>query len=135
MPYVEKNYRTVNDRAHRAIAGLSMGGSQTMNISFLHLDKFAHVGVFSSGLPAGDGATAWEQVHLSCLDNAGLKKGLKTLWFATGVNDAVLPRSKGAVELLKKHGFENASFKESGGAHTWLNWRDYLNEFTPLLFQ
>src|SRR5579871_3820065 len=49
MPYVEKNYRTINDRGHRAIAGLSMGGSQTLNAAFTKLDKFAYIGVFSSG--------------------------------------------------------------------------------------
>ena len=51
MPYVEKNYRVIADRAHRAIAGLSMGGSQTLNIAIPNLEKFAYVGVYSSGLP------------------------------------------------------------------------------------
>jgi enterochelin esterase family protein len=134
MPYVEAHYRTVNDRAHRAIAGLSMGGSQTMNIAFLHLGKFAHVGVFSSGILGGAGPEAWEKAHVADLDNASLKKGLKTVWFSTGVNDGLITNSKSTVELLKKHGFD-ASFKESPGAHTWINWREYLNEFTPMLFQ
>jgi enterochelin esterase family protein len=134
MPYVEKNYRTLNDRAHRAIAGLSMGGSQTMNIAFLHLDKFAHVGVFSSGILGGAGPEAWEKAHLANLDNAALKKGLKTVWFSTGVNDTLITNSKSTVELLNKHGF-SATFKESPGAHTWINWRNYLIEFAPVLFQ
>jgi enterochelin esterase family protein len=134
MPYIEKNYRSINDRAHRAIAGLSMGGSQTLNIAFLHLDKFAYIGVFSSGILGGGGAEAWEKAHLADLDNASLKKGLKTVWFSTGVNDSLITNSKSTVELLKKHGFD-AGFKESPGAHTWINWRNYLTEFTPLLFQ
>src|SRR5206468_2882009 len=50
MPYVEKNYRVLTTRANRAIAGLSMGGGQTLNISMSHLDKFAYIGVFSSGV-------------------------------------------------------------------------------------
>ncbi len=50
MPAVEKNYRTINDRQHRAIAGLSMGGGQTLNLAIPHQEKFAYVGVFSSGL-------------------------------------------------------------------------------------
>ena len=49
MPYAETNYRVMTDRAHRAIAGLSMGGSQTLNVAFLHLEQFAYIGVFSSG--------------------------------------------------------------------------------------
>ena len=55
MPYVEKNYRVFDDRSNRAIAGLSMGGSQTLNIAIPHLDKFAYIGVFSSGLLGGGG--------------------------------------------------------------------------------
>lgn len=134
MPYVETHYRTANDRAHRAIAGLSMGGSQTMNIAFLHLDKFSQIGVFSSGILGNAGTDAWEKAHLANLDNASLKKGVKTIWFSTGVNDGLITNSKATVELLKKHGFD-ASFKESPGAHTWINWREYLNQFAPLLFQ
>jgi len=133
MPYVEKNYRTINDRAHRAIAGLSMGGGQTLNIAFSHLDRFSAVGVFSSGILGGAGPEAWEKAHLADLDNAALKKGLKLLWFSTGVDDGLITNSKSTVELLNKHGF-SASFKESPGAHTWINWRNYLNEFTPQLF-
>ena len=151
MPYVEKNYRTVNDRAHRAIAGLSMGGSQTLNVAFAHLDKFAYIGVYSSGILGGGGRAAaapagaaaapapapqasWEQTHLATLDDAALKKGLKMVWFATGVDDGLIVNSKATVEMLKKHGF-NATFKDSPGAHTWINWRNYLNEFAPQLFQ
>jgi enterochelin esterase family protein len=146
MPYVEKNYRVIADRAHRAIAGLSMGGSQTLNIAIPNLEKFAYVGVYSSGLLGGGrgaapapGATpppfgaAWEQTNLAALDNASAKKGLKLLWFATGVDDSLIPTSRSTVELLKKHGFAPV-FKETSGGHTWLNWRSYLIEFTPQLF-
>jgi enterochelin esterase family protein len=155
MPYVEKHYRTINDRQHRAIAGLSMGGSQTMDIAFHHLDKFQDIGVFSSGAslgggrrgPAAPGAPTpatppvaqparpdWEATHLADLDNASLKKGTKLIWLSTGVDDNLITSTKATVELLKKHGFEPV-FKESPGAHSWFNWRNYLIEFTPLLFQ
>ena len=53
MPYVEKNYRVLTDRQSRAIAGLSMGGNQTLNIAIPHLEKFAYIGVFSSGIISG----------------------------------------------------------------------------------
>jgi enterochelin esterase family protein len=153
MPYVESNYRVLTDRANRAIAGLSMGGSQTLNIVGEHLDRFAYVGVFSSGLigafgpmrpPAGGGATpaaaapnpgpTWEERHLDVLDDASLKKGLKLVWFSTGKDDFLLATTKGTVEMLKKHGF-NVIYDESTGGHTWINWRNYLNEFAPKLFQ
>ena len=61
------------------------------------------------------------------------RKGLKLVWFRTGVDDFLLATTKGTVELLKKHGFD-AQFQETPGAHTWINWRNYLNEFAPQLF-
>jgi enterochelin esterase family protein len=156
MPYVEKHYRTINDRQHRAIAGLSMGGSQTLDIAFHHLDKFQQIGVFSSGASLGGGGRRggaapgapapatppaaqparpdWEATHLADLDNASLKKGTKLVWLSTGVDDNLITNTRATVELLKKHGFEPV-LKESPGAHSWFNWRNYLIEFTPQLFQ
>jgi hypothetical protein len=63
-----------------------------------------------------------------------LKKGLKLLWFSTGADDRLIATSRSTVELLKAHGF-NATFTESPGAHTWINRRNYPNEFAPQLFQ
>lgn len=151
MPYVEKNYRTLNARANRAIAGLSMGGMQTLGIGIPHLDKFSYIGVFSSGLfgmfpnrrpdapaaaapPAQPQGPTWEEQNLKMLDNAGLKKDLKVFWFATGKDDFLLNTSRATVDMFKKHGF-NPVYQETGGAHTWLNWRDYLEQFAPLLFK
>jgi enterochelin esterase-like enzyme len=140
MPYVEAHYRILRDRQHRAIAGLSMGGAHTLNIAIPHIDEFAYVGVFSSGIfgiggPAapGEGPT-WEQEHLAELDDPSAKKSLKLFWFATGKDDMLLSTTKATVELFKKHGFE-PQFQESAGAHTWTNWREYLNQFAPQLFQ
>jgi enterochelin esterase family protein len=142
MPTVERNYRVIADRAHRAIAGLSMGGGQTLNIGIPNLDKFAYLGVFSSGVFGITGrgfgsdpnAPKWEDQNKAALDNAELKKGLKLVWFATGKEDFLIETSRATVEMLKKHGFD-VVFKETSGAHTWINWRNYLNEFTPQLFQ
>lgn len=132
-PYVESNYRTIADRPNRAIAGLSMGGSQTLSIAFANLNRFSAIGVFSSGILGGN-AAAWEKTHMPALDNPQLKKGLKTVWFSTGTEDFVMPNSKATVEMLKRHGF-NVTFQESTGAHTWINWRKYLHEFAPQLFR
>jgi len=154
VPYVETHYRVLADRPHRAIAGLSMGGSQTLNIAIPNLEKFAYVGVYSSGLigafgggrgpvaaPASPAAApvtpagpSWEEQHHAELDNAGARKGLKLVWFSTGVDDGLMSTTKSTVEMLKKHGFSPV-FKESPGAHTWINWRNYLGEFAPQLFQ
>ena len=154
VPYVQKYYRTIPDRQHRAIAGLSMGGSQTLDIAFRHLDMFAYVGVFSSGATLGGGrrgpaapATGsappatparpprpdWEAVHKADLGNPAMKKGLKLIWLSTGVDDGLITNTRSTVEMLKKHGFEPV-FKESAGAHSWFNWRNYLIEFAPQLF-
>ena len=166
MPYVEKHYRALTDRANSAIAGLSMGGNHTMHIAFPHLDRFAYIGVYSAGLlgafpgiggrgaapapapptpaPAAASAApapapamtadAWESANAKMLDNASLKKGVKLLWFATGKDDGLITTTAATVEMLKKHGF-NPIFKETPGGHTWINWRNYLIEFAPQLFQ
>jgi enterochelin esterase-like enzyme len=149
LPYVEKNYRVLADPQHRAIAGLSMGGSQTLNIALPHLDKFAYVGVFSSGLiggfgpprggtgaapPTADARPPWEQQHLAELDNASWKRGLKLVWFSTGTEDFLLSTTTATVDMLKRHGFEPV-FEPSPGGHTWINWRNYLDEFAPKLFR
>jgi enterochelin esterase-like enzyme len=143
LPYVETHYRILRDRQHRAIAGLSMGGAHTLNIAIPHIDEFAYVGVFSSGIfgiaggpaPAGEAAgPTWEQQHLAVLDDPSAQKSLKLFWFATGRDDMLLNTTKATVELFKKHGYEPV-FQESAGAHTWTNWREYLNEFAPRLFQ
>jgi enterochelin esterase family protein len=126
-----------------------MGGGQTLNLAIPHQELFAYVGVFSSGLfgafpvrRSGETAPAvataarspWEEQHLAELDNAERKKGLKLLWFSTGTDDFLVQTTRSTVDLLKKHGF-NAVYEESPGAHTWLNWRNYLIQFAPQLFQ
>jgi enterochelin esterase-like enzyme len=68
------------------------------------------------------------------LDDASLKEGLKLLWLSTGSDDFLINNTRSTVEMLKKHGFEPV-FNESPGGHTWINWRNYLNEFAPQLFQ
>jgi enterochelin esterase family protein len=146
MPYVERHYRVIADRPHRAIAGLSMGGTQTLDIAFRDLAKFAYIGVYSSGavLGGGRGAAAgtaatppppdWAEVHKTDLANPGLKAGTKLVWLATGVDDRLIANTRTTVEILRQHGFQ-PEFKETPGAHTWLVWRDYLQQFVPRLFK
>ena len=145
MPYVEKNYRVLTDRQSRAIAGLSMGGDQTLNIAIPHLEKFAYVGVFSSGIISGARGAAPADDHNAVRRSLGKaapgrarqrrrKRGLNLLWFSTGKDDFLIDTTRNTVELLKKHGFTPV-FIETDGGHTWLNWRDYLTAFAPQLFQ
>ncbi len=143
MPYVETHYRVLTDRNDRAIAGLSMGGGQTLSTGIPNLNKFAYIGVFSSGLfqmfGTGRGAAArpaqgpnFEETNMKVLDDASLKKGLKLFWFGTGKDDGLLKTTQQTVELFRKHGFD-AQFEETAGAHTWLVWREYLQGFLPKL--
>lgn len=143
MPYIEKTYRVYADPNHRAMAGLSMGGGQTLNIGIPYLEQFGYLGVYSSGIfgitGTGPGANrrqgpSFEEQHREILDDSKLKDGLKLFWFATGKDDFLIETSRATVEMFKKHGFD-VQYKETEGAHTWINWREYLNEFAPKLFQ
>jgi enterochelin esterase-like enzyme len=136
VPYIESHYRVHTDMPNRAIAGLSMGGAQTLNL----MEAFGYVGVFSSGIfgitgqnPNQPAGPSWEEQHKEFLASAQAKDKLKLLWFATGTEDFLIETSRATVELFQKYGFD-VTFKESSGGHTWINWRDYLNEFAPLLF-
>lgn len=144
MPYIESHYRVRADRANRALAGLSMGGGQTLNIGIPHLDKFGYLGVYSSGVfgitgrgrngqPPPQGPSFEEKNH-AFLDDPKLKKGLRLFWFATGKDDFLVETSRATVAMLQKHNF-NVTYRETDGAHTWINWREYLKEFAPQLFQ
>ena len=127
MPYAETHYRVLRDRQHRAIAGLSMGGAQTLNIAIPHADEFAYVGVYSSGIfgivpsvvrrrrsiaPAGP---SWEQQHLAELDNAAAKKGLKLFWFSTGKDDFVLNHHQGHVGVVSRSTATSRCFRKAPG--------------------
>ncbi len=142
MPYIESHYRVKTDRDSRAMAGLSMGGAQTINIGIPALEKFAYLGVFSSGVfgivpnpnaPPRQGPT-FEEQHQKVLDDAKVKEGLKLFWFATGKDDFLVETSRATVEMFKKHGFD-VQYDEGEGGHTWIVWQDYLNRFAPKLFQ
>jgi enterochelin esterase family protein len=140
MPYMESHYRIRSDRAGRAIAGLSMGGAQTLNIAVRKLDQFAYLGVFSSGVfgidgrGPGGGGPSWEEQHREVLTNPELKKGLELFWFATGTEDFLLQTSRATVEVLRKNEFD-VTYEETAGGHTWTNWREYLHEYTQYLFR
>ena len=116
-------------------------------------ERFAYIGVFSSGLlgafPGGGrgapapaapasaappAAAAWEKQHAAKLDDAGLRRGLRLLWFGTGKDDFLMPTTVATIGLFKRHGFAPV-FVESPGGHTWINWRNYLAEFAPQLFR
>jgi enterochelin esterase family protein len=131
IPPVENNYRVLTSPANRAIAGLSMGGNQTINIVFARPKDFGYAGVFSSGL-IFEKTSDWEKSRKAALAEA--KENLKLLWFATGSEDFLIGRTKETAAMLEKNGLQPVVNTTSGG-HTWINWQRYLHEFAPKVFQ
>lgn len=131
LPYVDAHYRTVADRDHRAIAGLSMGGGQTLTIALTDSADFAYVGVFSSGWFPN---TLKEEEDTDVAQFRASGKPFRLFWVDAGEYDIALQNSHATVALLQKAGIK-VDDHQSGGFHAWNNWRDYLNLFAPLLFQ
>jgi enterochelin esterase-like enzyme len=128
MPRVEGQYRITNDRNARAIAGLSMGGSESLLTGLNNLDKFSWVGAFSSG-----GIPEDFQKDFPTLD-AKANQQLHLLWIACGTEDRLITINRNLLEWLKGKGV-NATEIETPGMHTWMVWRRNLVEFAPLLFR
>ena len=133
MPYVEKTYRTQPNRENRAIAGLSMGGFQTLDVALSRPELFNYVGVFSSGF-FGATIDEAETKYASALNDPGFNKNKKLFWIEIGKDDFVMDANKKTMALLDKHQIKY-QYKETAGGHTWTNWRQYLNEYVPLLFR
>ena len=135
IPYVEKNYRVLANRENRAITGLSMGGGQTLRVAPTNLDKFAYIGVWSSGV-SRQAQADFEKRNADFLSNADkTNRMVKLLWIGVGEKDPLANTSaKNLVALLDQHGIKH-EFHESPGAHTWINWRHYLNDYAQLLFR
>jgi enterochelin esterase family protein len=134
IPFVEQHFRTLPGRENRAVSGLSMGGMQTMNLSFDHTEHFDYFGVMSMGLPdpRPDGRNWFEDVD-SRMKN--LKdKGYELYWIGCGTDDFLYQAAKNLVAKMEEHGLEY-TYRESSGGHTWSNWRIYLSELAPLLFK
>ena len=126
IPYIEKNYRVKATKDSRAIAGLSMGGMQTITASIEYPDVFGYIGVFSSGIfQPGPG----QEEKFVALKKAGFKK----YWVACGKDDFVMESNKRLLDMLKKTDIKHEYFENEGG-HTWANWRTYLSMFAPMLF-
>jgi len=134
VPHVEKNFRVKAGAENRALAGLSMGGGQTTRVLTTHPDQFAYVAIWSAGLFGGDPA-AFEKQNENFFQNVGVvNKTVKRLDITVGDKDFALAGSKALDELFTKHKI-NHELKTTGGGHTWINWRQYLNELAPKLFQ
>jgi enterochelin esterase-like enzyme len=131
IPYVEKNYPVEAKREKRALAGLSMGGLQTLDIGLTNLDKFAYLGVFSSGwFPQNRERFEKEQQKL--LKDEKTNGRLKLFWIANGKKDIAYKNNQAMLEMFDKYKVRYV-YKEGKGGHTWESWRNHLFVFAPLL--
>jgi len=136
IPFVEKNYRAESGSKNRALAGLSMGGIQTLYVGIHHTDQFAYLGVFSSGwiLPMQSGL-ADAQYDFMKKNVDIINANVKLFWIATGGKEDIA--YKNCQVMLSK--FDEMKIKynysEYPGGHTWPVWRHNLYDVAPLLFQ
>jgi enterochelin esterase family protein len=133
IPYVDGNFRTLADQHHRAMAGLSMGGNHTIRYGLTHPELFDYIGIFSMGLglQGANEIAQYEGANSAALTRAG--KDLDLVYYAVGKDDFLYPSIAPTRAMLAKYGIHDV-YHESGGGHTWINWRRYLADFAPRLF-
>jgi enterochelin esterase family protein len=149
IPTIDGAYRTIPDREHRAMAGLSMGGMQALFVTLRHLDKFAYIGSLSgpilrpvnSDSPVAtamqgsfDTRTAFAGAFA---DPQGFNKRVKLFWLGVGSAEPEQFHTsiRGAAAALQAAGVRLRYFESSGTAHEWQTWRRDLNDLAPLLFR
>jgi enterochelin esterase family protein len=133
IPAIDAKFRTIPTRENRAMAGLSMGGGQTFQITLDNLDRFAYIGGFSGGGAGRGGFDPKTSNNGVYADAAAFNAKVKLLWL--GVGTAEGPGIKTFHEALDKAGINNVYFESPGTAHEWLTWRRCLYDFAPRLFQ
>ena len=131
IPFVESHYRVVADRDHRAIAGLSMGGIESLTIGLNHLDEFSYVGGFSAAISPPGFARDFAGI---AADPKAANARLHLLWIGCGTDDGLFPASTSFSKFLDDAQVKHEFYKIPG-AHTWIVWRQFLREFAPQLFQ
>ncbi|MFB3921799.1 MAG: esterase [Terriglobia bacterium] len=128
IPAVESTYRVAKDRNARAVAGLSMGGTESLYVGLNALDRFAWVGAFSSGGLDDDFVRSFPKL------DSKANSQLRLLWIACGTDDRLIDLNRKLREWLKSKDVRFTEI-ETAGAHSWQVWRRNLAEFTALLFR
>jgi len=134
IPAIDAGFRTEARARSRAMAGLSMGGAHTIQFGLPHADTFHYVGIFSMGLGFGgnaDDIRRYEQQHAAALARAA--KQMKLVYYAIGKEDFLYASVAPTRAMLDRAGIRHVY--ETGGGHTWINWRRYLEDFAPRLFR
>ena len=127
MPYVEANYRTLNDRDSRAIGGFSRGGNQGLSFGLNNLDKFSYLCSYSS----------FTSMNIPSVYDKAKKtnKQINLFWLGCGTDDFLYGNAKEYMEFLDSKGIENIQYFTSDKmGHTWMNARHFLSQTFPLLF-
>jgi enterochelin esterase family protein len=129
IPMIDARYRTIADREHRAMAGTSLGGLQTFQITLNHLDLFASIGGFSPAMPQ-------DLDSRLTADAAEFNQKVKVLFLGSGtVERENNPNIRNLHDMLEKAGVKHVYYESPGTGHEWLTWRRDLYQFAPLLFQ
>ena len=139
IPMIDATYRTKTDREHRAMAGLSMGGMQTFNITLNHLDLFSYIGGFS-GAGGGFGGGTFDAKTANggaFADAEAFNKKVHLVWLGIGTAEAKNMHTSVSNyhDALEKAGIKTVYYESPGTAHEWQTWRRDLKEFAPLLFR
>ncbi len=153
IPYIDNNYRTLNDRLHRAIAGLSMGGAQTTYAALNNIDKFAYIGSFSGafvlwpnaraeGSPRGPGGRGPEVLNLEAVEkqifpnlNSSVNSELNLLYIAIGNDDFLFESNHQFKGWLKEKKINFVDIDTPGYSHEWSYWRICLVDYASRLFK
>jgi len=129
--FIDSNYRTIKKKNGRAVAGLSMGGGHTVNISKMYRNTFDYIGVFSAGL-FGRGGEPDAAIEAQFTQQKN--DGVKLYWIGCGKDDFVYQSCENLRKELDKVGLSYTYYENEGG-HVWKNWRIYLSIFAPKLFK
>jgi enterochelin esterase-like enzyme len=141
IPFIDSTFRTLADREHRAMAGLSMGGMQTFQVTFNHLDLFSYIGGFSgaaNAFAAGNDKLDTKTAFNGAMSNpAAFSKRVHLLWIGVGTNEP--ERMKQGIEKLHASlddaKIQHVFYESPGTDHEWQTWRRDLQDFAPRLFQ
>jgi enterochelin esterase-like enzyme len=130
IPLVESRYRVYADREHRAIAGLSMGGQESLTIGLNHLELFSYVGGFSAAVRPPEFARSFAALTA---DPKATNSNLHLLWIGCGTEDSLFSAAQSFSAFLDQAQIKH-TFYTMPGAHTWMVWRNFLLQFAPQLF-
>ncbi len=137
IPMIDKKFRTIPDRDHRAMAGLSMGGFQTFQTTMTNLDKFAYIGGFSGAGFMQPGTDITQMYNGVFADANAFNKKVKVLYLSIGTAEPARMQTmvNGFHEALQKAGIKQVYYESPGTAHEWQSWRRSLNQFASLIFK